>query len=291
MGNVRIACGRLSAEIAPRGAELQRLTDAGAGELLWNGDPAFWTGRAPILFPIVGTLRGNRYRHDGQSYALGRHGFAKQRDFTLAESGGASALFRLVADAETRAVYPFDFTLEIGFALTGEALTITAKLRNEGAATMPASFGFHPALRWPLPYGGARSAHRLCFAEAEPAPIRRIDGDGLLRPEGEATPVAGRELGLRDSLFEDDALIFLAPNSRSLVYGAPGHAALSVEWDLPDLGVWTKPGAGYVCVEPWAGYSDPEGFAGPIEKKPGILLIAPREERRFTMRIALREHY
>ena len=154
-----------------------------------------------------------------------------------------------------------------------------------------ASFGYHPALRWPLPYGAPRAAHRLRFAEPEPGPIHRIDGAGLLRPVDLPTPVAERTLLLRDALFEDDALIFLAPHSRSLVYGAPGAGALEIGWDLPDLGIWTKPGAGYVCIEPWSGYADPEGFAGELAEKPGILSLSPGGSHRFAMRIALREAF
>ena len=75
---VRIASSGLAAEIAAVGAELVRLTDGAGRDLLWNGDPAWWTGRAPILFPIVGELRDGQYRLDGKTYLLPRHGFARR---------------------------------------------------------------------------------------------------------------------------------------------------------------------------------------------------------------------
>lgn len=287
-----ISEGDLTAEIAPLGAELQSLAHDGHGALLWDGDPAFWTGRAPVLFPIVGSLAGDSYRYDGRSYTLPKHGFARRSLFTPVSATPSSATLRLEASDETRAHYPFDFRLDMHFALAGQALTMEACLTNTGAKALPASFGFHPALRWPLPYGAPRAEHRIRFAEAEPEPIRRIDASGLVRPASEATPVEGRELLLRDALFEDDALIFDRPHSRSLVYGAPGSPALEIDYpDMPQLGIWMKPGAGYVCIEPWQGTSDPQGFAGDIFEKPGIVALAPGEERRFTMRIALRAEF
>jgi galactose mutarotase-like enzyme len=283
-----ITAGAFSAEIATAGAELQRLTHQGFGELLWDGDPAFWSGRAPILFPVVGALAGNRYHYEGRDYPLEKHGFARRNRWETVAAEADAVTFRLDPDDRMRVVYPFEFRLELRFALANDALTMAATLGNLGDVPMPASFGFHPALRWPLPYGGARDAHIVRFAEAEPAPIRRIDGAGLLRAEPLPTPVEGRELRLRDALFVDDALIFDSLRSHSLDYGVPGGRGLRIDYEgLPELGIWMKPGAGYLCIEPWAGYSDPQGFSGDIFAKPGILALAPRQQRRFTMRIAL----
>ncbi len=151
---------------------------------------------------------------------------------------------------------------------------------------MPASFGYHPAFAWPLPYGRPRAEHRLRFAEPEPAPIRRIDHSGLLTDVLHSTPVDGDTLILRDALFEDDAIVFDALRSRSLVYGAPGAPALAIGWEaLPQLGVWTNPGAPFVCIEPWQGHADPVGYAGDFRAKPGVIEVAPGETRRFGMRV------
>jgi galactose mutarotase-like enzyme len=288
MTPLTIANGRLSAAISTTGAELQRLTDADGGELLWDGDPAFWTGRAPILFPIIGLLAGGEYRLDGKTYRLPKHGFARHADFAVAARSPTQVTLRLDADAATLAIYPFEFRLEIDFALDDTALALTARVANRGGQPMPASFGFHPALRWPLPYGQPRTAHRLLFEQPEPEPIRRIDAHGLLTPDLHPTPVAGRELVLRDDLFVDDALIFDRLGSRRLRYGARQGPQLDIAFDgLPQLGVWTKPGAGYICIEPWQGYADPVGYTGDFRDKPGVIEIAPGTERRFAMRIAL----
>ncbi|WP_420142533.1 aldose 1-epimerase family protein [Sphingomonas sp.] len=283
---VRIENGLIAAEVDPLGAELVRLQDEQGRDLLWDGDPAFWTGHAPILFPIVGALAGGVLRLDDEEYPLPRHGFARRRAFTLVERDAARVTFRLEADAESRAVYPFDFRLDIGFLLMRTTLTCEALLHNPGAAPLPASVGFHPAFRWPLPWGGARESHRLRFEKNEPAPIRRVDGDGLLRPEHLPSPIVGQDLPLADALFEDDALILDRPESRLVSYGVPGGRQMRIGFaGMPMLGIWSKPGAGFVCVEPWQGIADPVGFAGDFPAKPGVVEIAPGATRSFAFRV------
>ena len=286
---LRIASDALAAEISELGAELRTLTDAQSRDLLWDGDPAFWTGRAPLLFPIVGELSGGAYRLDGRGYPMPKHGFARRSTFVVVAHAHDRITLRLDASDATRTIYPFDFRLDVSYAITGATLTLTAVVSNLGEAALPASFGFHPAFRWPLPYGEPRADHRLTFAEAEPAPIRRIDGQGLLTPSEHATPVRGRALHLNDALFEDDALIFDRLASRSLTYGAATGPSLEIAFpDMPLLGVWTKPGAGFICVEPWQGCADPQGFDGEFRDKPGVVQIAPGAARSFAMRVTLR---
>jgi galactose mutarotase-like enzyme len=284
-----IASDGLSAEINAMGAQLFALRDAEGRDLLWDGDPAIWNGRAPLLFPIVGELAGGEYRLDGQSWRLPRHGFARNRLFRLVEAGTATALFRLTWDEETYRAYPFHFELDIRFALDGAALTIAATVRNlETSRILPASFGFHPALRWPLPYGQPRADHAVTFQTDEAAPIRRLDAKGLVQPVPLPTPVKGRSLALRDDLFAHDALIFDRLQSRTLRYGADTGPHITV--DFPDtglLGLWTKPGAPFVCIEPWHGIADPEGFTGDFRDKPGIFLVAPGGTKDCRMILSL----
>ncbi|WCT73254.1 aldose 1-epimerase family protein [Sphingomonas naphthae] len=286
--NIRIASSRLSAEISPFGAELRALRDGQGRDLLWDGDPAWWTGRAPILFPVIGVLNGGVYRIDGVAHPMPKHGFARHSDFAVAALAADMVALRLTDSEATRAVWPFAFTLDLIYTIAAATLTMEAVVTNADARPMPASFGYHPALRWPLPYDGSRAAHRIRFAEAEPDPVRRIDGEGLLRPDRLPTPIVGDTLALDDSLFVDDALILDSVRSRRLHFGAPGVEGLDVTFDdLPTLALWTKPGAPYLCIEPWQGIADPQAYAGDIVDKPGIVTIAPGESRRFTMTIAL----
>jgi galactose mutarotase-like enzyme len=287
---IRIAGSRLSATVSPLGAELQTLVDADAGNLLWTGDPAVWSGRAPLLFPIVGRLAGDSYWIGGRDYALPQHGFARRRLFRPVAQAEGSVTFRLEDDAETRAVYPFAFRLDVTHAIVGDRLETTATVTNTGAAPLPASIGYHPGFAWPLPYGGGRDEHAMEFEHPEPARITRPDADGLLLADGEPSPLVGRHLPLSNALLSAGALVFTELASRRLVYGVPGRTRLAVTFpDTPHLGIWTKPGAGapYVCIEPWQGHADIAGRTTDFAERPGTIRLAPGETRSWRMGVAV----
>jgi len=282
---VSIASDRISAAINPLGAELWSLRDEAGREYMTDADPAFWTGRAPLLFPIVGALNGGRYRLDDRDFTLPKHGFARTSRFELAERNAASATFRLTDSAETRRAYPFAFVLEMQFTADGDMLRMEARVGNPAAGSLWFSFGFHPAFAWPLPGGAARDAHRVVFEECEPEPVRRIDpASGLVLPEPQPSPVAGDTLVPSTALFEPDAVIWDALRSRACTWGAPGGSRLDLRFpDTPMLGIWQKPGAAYLCIEPWQGIADPAGFTGDFRVKPGVVQLDGGGTCRFRM--------
>ena len=286
---IHIATEALSAEISTLGAELRVLRDEAGRDLLSDGPPEYWSGRAPFLFPVVGALNGEQIHVDGQAYPMAKHGFARKSEFAIVDRQPASASFRLEASEATRAQYPFDFRLDITHAIVGTTLRTRATISNPGKQPLPASFGFHPAFRWPLPWGGARADHAIVFDQAEPAPIRRIDtATGLVLPDPRPTPVEGDTLVPADDLFVDDALIFDQLNSRRLRFGVPGERTIDVDFaGLPLLGIWTKPGAPFLCIEPWQGLADPVGYEGDFRAKPHIIEIAPGTEQSFAMTVSI----
>lgn len=278
----------LSAEINPLGAELWALRDGQGRDLLWNGDAAFWTGRAPILFPIVGALARDTYRVGDATYTLPRHGFARRRRFAPVETRADRVVLRLTSDDETRAVYPFAFQLDLAFAAGGARLDIAAELTNTGGGPLPASFGYHPAFLWPLPFGAGRAEHRILFEVAETAPAHRPDAQGLIVPASRPAQLDGRTLTLDDALFADGALVLTELKSRSLTYGAATGPRLRITApDTPHLGIWSMRTAPFVCIEPWQGYADPAGFEGEIWDKPGIVRVEPGARRSWRMGIEL----
>lgn len=287
---ITITSGALTAAIDPLGAELVSLKDADGRELMTNADPAFWTGHAPILFPIVGQVEDETIRVDGAAYHLPKHGFARRSTFAVTAQAAGSVTFRLEATNATRAHYPFAFVLEIAFTLTDVTLAVDVTIANpDETRALPASFGFHPAFAWPLPYGAPRADHAITFDADEPEPLRVLEGQGTIAPQTRQSPLAdARTLHLADALFTADALIWDAVRAQSVTYGAPGAPHLRVDFpDTPMLGIWTKPGAAYVCIEPWHGIADPTGYADEFRDKPGVFEVAPGGTKQISMRITL----
>lgn len=287
---VTIASGALTAAIDPFGAELASLTDPQGRELMTDADPAFWTGRAPLLFPVVGQPAGDVMRVDGQAYPMKKHGFARRMAFDVVTAESTRAVFALTDTAETRAQYPFAFRLEVAFSVQDATLAVDVAVANTGDVPMPASFGFHPAFAWPLPYGHARADHRIVFASDEPGALRMLAPDGTVAPGARPSPLDGRTLHLDDALFADDALIWDPVQSDRVTYGAEVGPRLEIAFPgTPQLGIWTKPGARFVCVEPWHGIADPQGYAGAFADKPGVFTVAPGGTKQIGLTVTLVE--
>lgn len=281
----QIGSGPLSATINAHGAELSSLRHDGQ-EYLWQAGPA-WPRHAPILFPIVGRLPDDVLRHDGRSYPMTQHGFARDHRFDWIERSPTSCRLALADSDATLAGYPFRFRLEAEYRVTGTGLAIELTVCNVGDGTLPASVGLHPAFRWPLPGGADKASHTLAFEQDEASPIRSV-GDGLLQAASRPSPVVGRTLALRDSLFDADALIFDRLAGSGVRYTAPGCSTVAVSWrNCPYLGVWSKPNADFLCIEPWHGIATPQGFDGDFAAKPGLMLIEPGARRSVAITVAV----
>lgn len=268
--SITITNGTLTATINPKGAELNSLTKNGQ-EFIWEGNPAFWGKHSPVLFPIVGTLKDNTYTYNGQQYNFPRHGFARDNDFVLTANEGHSATFTLIANEELKKNYPFDFQLELIYTLHESELTLQYRVTNSGANALPFSIGAHPAFALP----GNFEDYSLQFEKDEPLVSTQLVND-LLSDTIETLPATNGNLPLTYSLFEKDALIFKALESKSLTIKKGDADYLAVRFaDFPHLGIWTKVGAPFLCIEPWQGYSDAQDADGDITKKDGIINLAP----------------
>jgi galactose mutarotase-like enzyme len=268
------------------GAELCELRGGAGVDYLWPAAPA-WPRHAPVLFPIVGRLRDDTLLHQGRSYHLTQHGFARDRRFTWVERSTTGCRLVLTDDPETHAMYPFGFRFEVAYALAGATLEVTYTVTNPADTVLPASMGAHPAFRWPLLPGLAKEAYTLTFDAEETEPMRGVAG-GLLTDADRPSPISGRHLGLNPRLFADDALILPHPKSRSVRFAAAQGPALTVAWEgFFQLGLWSKPDGDFLCIEPWSGMASPADFSGEFVQKPWLMLIPPGESRAATYRITL----
>jgi len=267
---------KLQVRVASKGAELVSVKTDTGHELMWQAGAA-WKRHSPVLFPIVGRLADDTAVIDGKSYRITQHGFARDLEFQWLERAEDRCALVLSDTPQTHALFPFAFRLILEYQVTGAALTVRYRLENPSAdATLFASVGVHPAFVWPLS-GDSKSGHRIVFSQTQAPTIRHVK-DGLLLDEKFASPVQGTTLALQDDLFADDAMIFENVAGKSLMYENNQGAAMRFSWDsFPQLGLWMKPGAEFLCIEPWHGYASPVGFKGDFREKPGLLQIAPEE--------------
>lgn len=284
--SVEIEGPRLHARIERRGAQLRSLRH-GDRELIWQGAQGFWTGSAPILFPVIARVPNDRIRVPSGEYPMPPHGIVMQREFDLVEDTPSRCVFETRADEETRHSYPFDFLLQVSFDVSGDGLAMAIEVRNNGADPLPCDVGYHVGFRWPLEDGRDKGDYLLRFDRDEPAPIRRGTGDPMmLYREPRPSPVQGRVLHPRDELFEELAIVFDRLESRALWFGAEDGLGVRLEFpDSPHLGVWMQPGARFLCLEVWQGYPAPLDFDGLFSEKPGIGSVAPGQAQSWRLTV------
>ncbi len=273
----------LTAQINHFGAELCSLKNSENKEYIWEGNPAFWGKHSPVLFPIVGTLKNSSYHYKETEYHLSRHGFAREMEFELIEKSDNSATFSLISTIETKKVYPFDFELQICYSLEENKLNIDYIVINKNDSILPFSIGAHPAFALPESF----EDYALEFDNAEILTSYELEND-LLSDHFSTIEMIDKQVPLNYSLFEKDALIFKKLDSKSITILENQNPLLRVRFDnFPNLGIWTKTNAPFLCIEPWLGYSDTVHSTGNILEKEGIQLLEAKKslECNFSIEI------
>lgn len=285
---IRIENTELAVEISSLGAELQSLKSADGRDWLWNGDAAWWTGRSPILFPIVGKAPGDMLAINGTTYPMAQHGIARRREFELVEHTENACRHDLVSTEETRAAYPFDFRLSLQHRLEGKTLTVTATVENTGETLLPFGIGFHPAFLWPLPGADGKPHEVILDNRAEPGVIQ-LEG-GLIGKTLPTSPFKTGRLALEHSLFDNDALIFPEGAGTGLTFAAEDGPSLHFTFEnLPIVALWQKPGAPFLCIEPWHGMAAHAGGTAELVERPYTVALAPGDEMRFSFTVEIRD--
>lgn len=271
---ITIKSEELTVEISTLGAELRRIYDTKGTEFLWDGNPEFWTGRAPILFPICGGLKNGRYSYGGKEYQLTKHGFARRSEFETETVDESSAVFLLKSSAETKASYPFDFEFRVSYKLKGRSLSVKYSVTNPSDGEILFSFGSHEAYACP---DGIEN-YEIEFEKEETLDSLSIV-DNLLTEE--SVPIMKNEitLPLDYKYFEIDALCFKDIKSRkvSLNHKLSDRKTVIEFDDFEYFLLWTKPKAGYLCIELNAGIDDIVGSSYELSEKAGIIRLNGKE--------------
>ncbi len=284
--NIKISNGKLDATICTRGAELISLISNGR-EVIWQADPAVWAKHCPNLFPICGGLRDDKFIFEGKEYTLPKHGYAATTEFSVEKKTDNSVTFLHTSNEETLKIFPFTYELRIIYTLNGADLKVDYNVKNIGNGDMYFSIGAHEGYSCP---GGLKN-YTICFEKDEDFMATPVCGPLLMHEEHQASP-AGRELPLKDELFVIDALVFCNANSKSayIKENATGKVMAAVDFHgFNQLLIWTKPGAEYVCIEPWCGIPDYTDSDYDITKKPGILKLAAGEIAEKTHIVTVEE--
>ncbi|WP_438753151.1 aldose 1-epimerase family protein [Pararhizobium sp. O133] len=286
MSLIRIGNDHLTVEVSSLGAEMRSLNSRDGRSWLWNGDAAFWGGRSPVLFPVVGKAPDDTVSIDGTAYPMAQHGFARRNEFVAASSTPTMCRYELTASDATRAVYPFEFLLAVEHALDGPALTVSAEVSNRDTRPMPFGVGFHPAFLWPLP-GADGQTHVVTLDNGGEPPMVRVRG-GLINPAPLPSPFTAGRLVPEASMFEADAMIFPEGAGDGLRFGVEGGPELRFKFEnLPNLALWTKPGAPFLCVEPWHGTAALAGGSNALEERPSTTTLRPGETARYAFSVEI----
>lgn len=259
----------LTLEVNEHGAELSRIRDKQANrEVLWNGDPKFWNRHAPLLFPNVGKTFRNIARYGGKEYPTKQHGFARDSEFTLTRQTEDTLVYTLTSSPESKRVYPYDFRLEAGFTLHGREIRVFWRVTNTGKETMYFTIGAHPAFNVP-------EAYEFDFGDLEAVRYHLLDSSGTMLPETYTLPLKDGKCPFRADMFDNDALIVDDQIERvSLLIEGKAYVTVRCP-SFPSFGIWSKPGAPFVCLEPWQGRCDDFGFTGDMREKKNVTSLSP----------------
>jgi len=253
-------------------------------EILWNPDLKFWNRISPVLFPIVGKLMNNSFSENGNKYSMLQHGFARNSEFKVIHHTENSLSMQLTANEETLNQYPFDFELKISYILLENRLDIHYSVTNLSAVEMPFSIGAHPGFAIDKPL----NQYKLVFDKPFTADRHLIE-DGLYTNETSPTMKNSQELLISDELIQSDAVVFKNVQfDRVTLCELDNTPVVSVSSaDFPHWGFWSKPGAPFFCIEPWAGLADSIHATGNLRDKEGIEILEPNQTKQFSFSIEM----
>ncbi len=277
----------LEIQVSSLGAELQSVKGKDGYEYLWQGDPAYWTGRSPILFPIIGGLPDETYTWKGQAFQMASHGFAKRTEFELSNKTENTLELKISDTEETRAQYPFAFDFYVIYTIKGNTLSEGFRVVNKNDEVMPFSVGGHPAFNCPMEDGKDYSDYTIRFEKPETAK-RRIKANKVLT--GEALPFLENESEkkLAHSWFYNDAVILHGLKSNWVELTAGGRCVHMDFTGFSDFGIWSCANDGpYVCLEPWFGVDSTKGDSGKFEEKEGLIYLDAHQTFEATFHMTL----
>ena len=242
-------------------------------EVLDENGKAYWGRHAPILFPIVGKLKDNKTKINGNIYEMTQHGFARDMDF---EDLGNNK-YLLKSNSETLKKYPFKFELYIEYKINQNELTTEYTVINKDEKDMLFGLGGHPAFICDYSTG----YYELKFDKKEDNIEFYKLQDGLIKTEPIPSILEDNKIKLDEDIFNEDAIIMKNINSNKIVLNNARENKKELEFNFegfPYLAIWSKKGAPFVCIEPWQNHTDSVNSNGKFEEKENILKLKKEEK-------------
>lgn len=264
-----------SASVDTLGAELKSFyLQANDDEIIWQSRPEIWAGSAPILFPVIGRLLNGSCFYKGKQWQIPKHGLVKQQKWTVLEHAADRISFRTFSNEFTRQFYPDEYIFDAEFAIAGISLKVSYVITNTGAEEMYFSVGSHPGISLPMENTRLEDYY-IASDRIETCGCYRLSKVGLLSSAPEKRLNGKIHIPLTKDIFLDDAVFLPGIVSTEICVGndVTGRYVTVKTGGATDLGIWAKPEAPYVCIEPWFGYDDTEDHDGVFVHKPGILKL------------------
>lgn len=266
----------LKVEFLSNGAEIRKVTHKKTGlDYMWSGDDKYWGRVAPVLFPIVGRLKGDQYEFNGQTYSMSQHGFLRDVTFELHAKSETNISFDFESAGQYTSIFPFEFKAFIHYELKEDTLIVQWEILNENKEEMYFSIGAHPAFKVPLLENEAIEDYSLHFTPSTNKNVIEYElKDSLIHEKGTANDIS--MIKISDSLFKDDALVYSNIDRIKLISTKSGHGVEVMFEAFPFVGIWSKymedfgTMAPFVCIEPWYGIADTYQSSGKLEEKLGI---------------------
>lgn len=283
---IELKSDQLYVQFQTLGGALSSIKDNDGVEYLWQGDPTYWSGQAPVLFPICGSVRNDTVLYDKEDGSqkegkIPRHGLVRKKEFTLVEQTDNSVTFAIEDDEEMFANYPYHFRLEIMYTVTGKTIRTQYNIYNkESEKNMPFFIGGHPGFNCPLLDGEVYEDYYLEFEKPETCTVPKpFPETGMLDFNDRSSWLENqKELDLNYDFFNYDAVTLDNLESRSVSLRSRKHdKGLKLHFkEFPNLIVWSTLNKGpFIALEPWSGLSTSLEEGDQLEDKKDVKILKP----------------